>query len=198
MIAAAIGEMVACLVRVPTEVVKSKMQTCSEGGKQTVRSTLISVLQEKEANAFLSNVTGGLYRGYGITIMREVPFAFIQFPIYEQAKISWGEFQGREVTLVQAAVCGSFGGAIASAVTTPLDVLKTRMMLGKDSKGVPYRNAMDVFQKIMADEGASTLLSGIRPRVLWISIGGFIFFGAYEFASSVVSPLVDDRRALDP
>jgi solute carrier family 25 S-adenosylmethionine transporter 26 len=29
----------------------------------------------------------GLYKGYGITIVREIPFSFIQFPIYEKLKI---------------------------------------------------------------------------------------------------------------
>jgi hypothetical protein len=29
----------------------------------------------------------GMYRGFGITIFREIPFAFIQFPIYEQLKV---------------------------------------------------------------------------------------------------------------
>jgi hypothetical protein len=35
------------------------------------------------------------------------------------------------VNSYEAALCGSFSGAIAAAVTTPLDVLKTRLMLGK-------------------------------------------------------------------
>eukprot|EP00971_Amphidinium_carterae_P181258 3595739-Amphidinium_carterae.1 len=26
---------------------------------------------------------GGFYIGYGTTVMREIPFAFIQFPVYE-------------------------------------------------------------------------------------------------------------------
>jgi solute carrier family 25 (mitochondrial S-adenosylmethionine transporter), member 26 len=30
----------------------------------------------------------------------------------------------------EAAICGSISGAIAAALTTPLDLIKTRMMLG--------------------------------------------------------------------
>lgn len=36
--------------------------------------------------------------------------------------------------------------------------------------------------RIYADEGAQALLSGIVPRVFWISIGGAVFLGCYEKA----------------
>jgi solute carrier family 25 S-adenosylmethionine transporter 26 len=32
-----------------------------------------------------------------------------------------------------------------------------------------------------------TFFAGIQPRVMWISIGGFVFFGAYEQARMVLS-----------
>ena len=180
MIAASIGEAAACLVRVPTEVVKSKMQT-NATGSSTLTSTIQLVLSEKgDTRAFASNIFGGLYRGYGITLMREVPFAFIQFPLYERFKVEWGKIQGYETSPIQAATCGSISGGIAAGLTTPLDVIKTRLMLGTDKNGVQYKGAGDVVQRLMHEEGSKIFLSGIQPRVMWISIGGFVFFGAYE------------------
>ncbi|KAL7543684.1 hypothetical protein ACHAXR_012982 [Thalassiosira sp. AJA248-18] len=179
MIAASIGEAAACLVRVPTEVVKSKMQT-NAAGASTLTSTLNLVLSEKDGRAFASSIFGGLYRGYGITLMREVPFAFIQFPLYERFKVEWGKIQGYEASPLQAAACGSISGGIAAGITTPLDVIKTRLMLGSDKFGVPYKGARDVVERLINEEGSSIFLSGIQPRVMWISIGGFVFFGAYE------------------
>lgn len=32
--------------------------------------------------------------------------------------------------------------------------------------------------------------AGVQPRVMWISIGGFVFFGAYEQAMKLVFPIV--------
>lgn len=179
MTAASIGEAAACLVRVPTEVIKSKMQT-NAAGSSTLTSTLKLVLSEKDGRAFASGILGGLYRGYGITLTREVPFAFIQFPLYERFKIEWGRMQGRDASPLQAAACGSVAGGIAAALTTPLDVVKTRLMLGSDKGGVPYRGAKDVVARLVNEEGGRIFLSGIQPRVMWISIGGFVFFGAYE------------------
>ena len=44
---------------------------------------------------------------------------------------------------MQSALCGSIGGGISAALTTPLDVIKTRMMLGADFGGVHYRGIGD-------------------------------------------------------
>lgn len=180
MIAASIGEAAACLIRVPTEVIKSKMQT-NATGSSTLTSTIQLVLSEKgDTRAFASSIFGGLYRGYGITLMREVPFAFIQFPLYERFKVEWSNIQGYATSPIQAATCGSISGGIAAGFTTPLDVIKTRLMLGSDKFGIPYKGGKDVVQRLINEEGSSVLLSGIQPRVMWISIGGFVFFGAYE------------------
>ena len=186
MLAASFGEAAACLIRVPTEVLKQNMQT---SGKK-LGETWKTIIAQKESNAFASSILGGLYRGYGITLMREIPFAFIQFPIYEKMKISWAKYQNiLQVSPVQAALCGSISGAIAAAFTTPLDVIKTHLMIGKDSKGVVYHSAIDVAQRIIQNEGWRTLLRGIEPRVFWISLGGFVFFGAYEQYRSITIKL---------
>ncbi|KAL7534331.1 hypothetical protein ACHAWF_004798 [Thalassiosira exigua] len=185
MTAASIGEAAACLVRVPTEVIKSKMQT-NAAGSSTLASTVRLVLAERDGRAFASGWLGGLYRGYGVTLMREVPFAFIQFPLYERFKVEWGKLQGCDASPLQAAACGSVAGGIAAAVTTPLDVVKTRLMLGSDKLGTPYHGARDVVERVVKEEGGAALLSGIQPRVMWISIGGFVFFGAYESYRSIL------------
>mmetsp|Transcript_32681 Transcript_32681/g.47966 ORF Transcript_32681/g.47966 Transcript_32681/m.47966 type:complete len:291 (-) Transcript_32681:680-1552(-) len=187
MASASLGEVAACLVRVPTEVVKSKMQT-NQAGAQTLSSTVTMVLSETSATGGVTAVWGGLYRGFGVTLMREIPFAFIQFPIYENAKTRWSDYQGSPVNPIQAAACGSFGGGIAAALTTPLDVVKTRLMLGKDNHGVSYKGGLDVIRRVRLEEGPGMFLSGIQPRVMWISIGGFVFFGAYETYKSLLIP----------
>jgi solute carrier family 25 S-adenosylmethionine transporter 26 len=123
MTAASCGEVAACLIRVPTEVIKAKMQTSPV--KLRLTDTVRTVLQEQHGS-LISSVTGGLYRGFGMTLFREIPFAVIQFPMYERFKSIWSEQQGSWVNPVQAAACGSVSGAIAGGITTPLDVIKTR------------------------------------------------------------------------
>lgn len=178
MAAASSAEIMACLVRVPTEVVKQRMQVGAFDSMLVAGPTI-----------FRSEGFAGLYSGFGVTVMREIPFSAIQFPLYEGAKVLWSRAQGREVSAVQAAACGSAAGAFAAGVTTPLDVIKTRLMLGADIKGKRYTGAADVVKRVMAEEGAATFFSGVQPRVMWIGIGGFVFFGAYEGAKSTLLSL---------
>ena len=188
MTAASCGEAMACLVRVPTEVIKAKMQT--DTGGRGLTATIRLVLKEQHGTSgLLTPYVGGLYRGYGITLMREIPFAMIQFPLYESFKVQWGHWQDRAVSPIQAAACGSCSGAIAAGLTTPLDVIKTRLMLGVDQHGVHYKNAVDVVSKTLAEDPMK-FWSGLQPRVMWISIGGFVFFGAYEGFQSLLSPIL--------
>ena len=40
------------------------------------------------------------------------------------------------------------------------------------------------FKQIYVNEGAKALFAGAVPRTLWISAGGAVFLGAYEWAIS--------------
>lgn len=71
-------------------------------------------------------------------------------------------------------------------VTTPLDVLKTRLMTqGTTGR---YKNLIDATLTIARTEGLSAFMSGWQPRLLWISLGGFVFFPALEAAKQMFSP----------
>lgn len=68
------------------------------------------------------------------TVAREIPFSFIQFPMWERMKKEWAIHQGTPLAAWQGALCGSISGAISAAATTPLDVCKTRLMIDTAGK----------------------------------------------------------------
>lgn len=187
MLSASCGEIAACLVRVPGEVIKQRTQAgiLGVGGVSSSWSNFLYLLQNKSGEGTLR----GLYRGWNTTIMREIPFTMIQFPLYEWLKQKWSSTTNQELSLLKGAICGSIAGGIAAAATTPLDVIKTRIMLHKERIGV-----LSLVKTIIQEEGYGVFLNGIGPRTMWISAGGAIFLGCYEFVSSTLS---DKRRSLN-
>ena len=174
MAAASAGEVAACAVRVPTEVVKQRAQALQY---KTSLSALQAILIQRKTVG-MSGVWKELYRGWGITVMREVPFTVIQFPLWEAMKEWRRRTEGRDhVTAMESAAFGSLAGAVAAGVTTPLDVLKTRMMLAKDKQKM-----LPLLSQILKQNGPRAFLAGIGPRVAWISIGGAVFLGSYQYA----------------
>ncbi|KAI0859361.1 mitochondrial carrier domain-containing protein [Xylaria cubensis] len=182
MLAASLGEVAACAVRVPTEVIKQRAQAGQHGGSSA--GALRAILGQYGTVGF-AGVWRELYRGWGITVMREVPFTVIQFPLWEALK-GWGRRRrqgaGGQATTVEvgageSALYGSISGAIAAGITTPLDVLKTRVMLSRERESV-----LTVLRELFANHGVRPFFAGIGPRVMWISAGGAIFLGSYQWA----------------
>lgn len=193
MVASSVGETVACLARVPTENVKQKQQA---GVYPTLKTALRGVYSTRGIGGFYVGLVSPILPSsllscahattthtcrYGTTLAREIPFSLIQFPLWEAMKREWALRQGADVSAWQSAICGSSSGALAAAVTTPLDVCKTRLMLDMSGK---YSTFTGTLKTIYAEEGMGALFAGVQPRVFWISLGGLVFFGAYEKAKS--------------
>jgi solute carrier family 25 S-adenosylmethionine transporter 26 len=162
-------------VRVPFETIKQRMQVGMHAASG------FAGIASRQGIAML-------YRGLPVTLQREIPFAMLQFPLYEAFK----QRSHAKASGLEAAVCGSLAGGITAALTTPLDVLKTRTMLAQ--RHVPSANTFKALVHIAAAEGPGTLFAGAIPRVLWISLGGFVFFGVYEKAKGLLSPPQTDHR----
>lgn len=170
MFASSVSEVVACGLRVPTEVIKQRAQASQYNSS-------LQVFQQVLRN-------GELYKGFGSTVFREIPFTVIQFPLWEWMKTVSKQRRGRTASSIEAALYGSIAGGVAAAVTTPLDVIKTRIMLSSNSGSIVKTGI-----HLLRNEGASSLWSGIWPRVAWISIGGAIFLGIYDAAEKFLSSI---------
>jgi len=201
MLAASLGEIAACAVRVPTEVVKQRAQAGQHGGSS---AAALRAILSRRAEVGLAGVWRELYRGWSITVLREVPFTVIQFPLWEALKrlaaerrharawspadppsrpgLSARPAEPPVATGLESAVCGSLAGAVAAGVTTPLDVLKTRVMLAQERQRV-----LHVLSSLLREHGVRPFFAGIGPRVAWISIGGAIFLGSYQWAVNILN-----------
>ncbi|KAA8909742.1 hypothetical protein TRICI_004391 [Trichomonascus ciferrii] len=175
MAAASCGEVAACSVRVPAEVIKQRAQAAHHPSSLAAFKSI------------LRNTTGegvwlGFYRGWGSTILREIPFTVIQFPLYEYLKLHRARSLGIDtVTPHEGAICGMIAGGTAAALTTPLDVIKTRLMLHHTRTSV-----WSLAKTIIKEDGYAAFWKGVGPRTMWISAGGAIFLGVYEKAKDTL------------
>ncbi|PIA47853.1 hypothetical protein AQUCO_01400444v1 [Aquilegia coerulea] len=97
--AGALGGAASSLVRVPTEVIKQRMQT----GQFTSAPNAVRTIVAKEGFR-------GLYAGYGSFLLRDLPFDAIQFCLYEQLRIGYKLAAKRELNDPENAIIGAFAG----------------------------------------------------------------------------------------
>ncbi|TPP57898.1 Solute carrier family 25 member 26 [Fasciola gigantica] len=187
--AACFAEMVACIVRVPCEVVKQRAQNSPH---ISVSHILLNTLRAEGLR--------GLYRGYLSTVAREVPFSFIQYPVWEQLKafgLRWNMRHGAdkctELTYWQSALCGSLAGCTAGTITTPLDVAKTRIMLAEPGTSLASGHLGDALRLVFHERGVHGLFAGLVPRVAFLSLGGAIFLGTYDISSNLWNRLISSK-----
>lgn len=178
MAAASMGEVAACLIRVPVEIVKQRRQADHT-------KTAVSIVRQ----TLLKEGPTGFYRGYLTTVLREIPFSLIQFPLWEALKRSWSRKQNKSVDPIQSAACGALAGGVSAGLTCPLDVAKTRIMLAEPGSAEARNpSTLQVLSKVYNRNGVRGLFAGLTPRVMWISIGGFVFFGVYEKVKTLIPP----------
>jgi len=195
LISGSIGEFAACTVRVPMEVVKQRAQAVVGLSSYSALKEILSAKRE--------SVFAGLYRGFGITAMRDVPYTMIQFALYEELKRVQARRLGKEkVSPGEAAVCGSIAGGIAGGVTTPLDVLKTRIMLAKEvteeytgADGIEHFSNANVETNCERRRGECTTqwarAKSSLDKCFWSSLLGFIRAGKGNFSGTENKFLVE-------
>lgn len=173
MIAAIVGEASQVLVRNPFELVKQNMQL---GKYKSVKEAILDIYKTK-------GITG-LYRGYLVTVLREIPFGLIQYPLYEYCKMEFKKKNKKtELSMIDVCKSGAIAGGISAFLTCPIDVVKTRIMTSGD-KTFDFKKFIPTFKNIYDNEGLKMLFSGVYIRVFYISVGGMIFFGTNEFLKS--------------
>lgn len=111
----------------------------------------------------------------------------------------WKSFiRGHEPQQHETAAIGKLAGMLTAAITTPLEVVKTRLMIRGGRVGVSgsdglnpcssprYGGIVDCFMRTAREDGWSALFKGITPRVTFIGLGGGIIFCALETAKDVL------------
>ncbi|XP_067291933.1 mitochondrial glutamate carrier 1 [Pseudorasbora parva] len=112
----------------------------------------------------------GLYKGLGATLLRDVPFSVIYFPLFANLN-NLGKKGGEgPAPFYVSFVSGCVAGSTAAVAVNPVDVIKTRLQsLTRGSQEDTYSGVMDCIRKILRNEGPTAFLKGAYCRALVIA-----------------------------
>uniref|UniRef100_A0A5F8GGZ3 Solute carrier family 25 member 24 n=1 Tax=Monodelphis domestica TaxID=13616 RepID=A0A5F8GGZ3_MONDO len=117
-----------------------------------------------------------LWRGNGVNVMKIAPESAIKFWAYEKYKKLLTD-EGAKIGLVERFVSGSLAGATAQTFIYPMEVLKTRLAVGKTGQ---YSGMFDCAKKILKHEGMGAFYKGYVPNFLGILPYAGIDLAVYE------------------
>ncbi|KAI9815896.1 MAG: hypothetical protein M1832_005207 [Thelocarpon impressellum] len=195
--ASSVAELVSCLILTPAEVIKQNAQMVQS--PSSAANATLETLRRFRARP-------RLWSGYGALAARNLPFTALQFPLFERARASIlasGRYENPSLAqrgLITAISAGG-AGALAAALTTPVDVVKTRIMLAASSssspsssdpivaketkRGGPDRRGRSpggwaVARAVVRTSGVRGLFRGGTLRGVWTALGSGLYLGVYD------------------
>ena len=165
-------------IRNPSEVVKVRQQVGIDGYGEGTSPLDALKTTINESNGTALEVAEEFYTGYWENIIYGLPADVIKFVAYEA--ITDGR---KDLAPVEGAAAGAVATAVAQLLTTPLDVVRNRLMTGKDGS-VPAeekpRGYIQSLIRLAREEGAEGFFAGASPRVAKAFLSGAIQFATYE------------------
>ncbi|KAF2800990.1 mitochondrial carrier protein-like protein [Melanomma pulvis-pyrius CBS 109.77] len=124
-----IADLAAAPAYVPSEVLKTRLQLQGRHNNPhfnsgyNYRSTMHAI-----HTIVRTEGAGALYYGYKATLWRDLPFSALQFAFYEEERGMAKRYMGsNSIGLPLEILTAATAGGMAGVITTPLDVVKTRI-----------------------------------------------------------------------
>ncbi|KAL8524439.1 hypothetical protein ACS0TY_014142 [Phlomoides rotata] len=191
--AGAMGNIVSSAIMVPKELITQRMQAGAKGRSYEV---LLRIL---EKDGIL-----GLYAGYSATLLRNLPAGVLSYSSFEYLKAAvLRETKQANLEPYQSVCCGALAGAISSTLTTPLDVVKTRLMTQAHGEAVNkvsaamYGGVSAMIKQILKEEGWVGFTRGMGPRVFHSACFSAIGYFAFETARLTILDQYLKRKELE-
>ncbi|KAL8938915.1 MAG: hypothetical protein Q9216_003635 [Gyalolechia sp. 2 TL-2023] len=221
LLAGSVARVAAASVISPIEMFRTRVQAAPSGtsGVGIFKDTLKGLRKLVQAQGYTS-----LWRGLTLTMWRDVPFSGIYWWGYEAGRNrlkdlrypSTGQApnlspsrkdENHSATFIDSFIAGATSGAVASIVTTPFDVGKTRQQVlehddhkkktSRTDKTAlrPEERSMPRFlYHIWQTEGTAGLFRGWAARCLKVAPACAIMISSYEIGKKMAKKM-NERRA---
>ncbi|ESR38395.1 hypothetical protein CICLE_v10028816mg [Citrus x clementina] len=176
----------------PMDMVKQRLQLGENSTYKGVWDCVKRVLREEGLGAF--------YASYRTTVLMNAPFTAVHFATYEATKRGLMEISPESASderLVVHATAGAAAGALAAAVTTPLDVVKTQLQCQGVCGCDRFQSSSigHVIQTIIKRDGYRGLIRGWMPRMLFHAPAAAICWSTYEACKSFFEEVNDSSNS---
>lgn len=149
----------------PLDVVKQRMQVY-KSQHNTIVSCVRSIVRQEGA--------GVLFASYPVTVAMNVPFMAVHFATYESVKLHLTDHMHCP-SITSHLMAGAAAGALGGFVSTPFDVVKTRIQVNGDTSGLRH-----VLATIAEREGYRALFQGAIARCMYFTPSAAICWTTYE------------------
>merc|ERR1711962_839040 len=159
--AGGLARLLAVTIVNPLELVRTKMQ--SQKMPWSDVSKCLSLLVKSQG-------VRGLWNGYTATLLRDVPFSALYWPLYEQTKylLTFYISSANNATpfnhnFLITFLSGAVAGSVASTVTLPFDVIKTLKQIEMGEKDIMRvkpgfaRSNTTIARELVAEQGVRAL-----------------------------------------
>ncbi|KAL7424767.1 mitochondrial aspartate-glutamate transporter agc1 [Cryptotrichosporon argae] len=110
----------------------------------------------------------GLYKGATACLCRDVPFSMIYFTSYAHLKkdVFHEGRRGKVLSFGELLIAASVSGMPAAYLTTPADVVKTRLQSQARAGQTVYKGVLDGLATVYREEGLRALFKGGIARII--------------------------------
>ncbi|CCK71871.1 Mme1p KNAG_0I00800 [Huiozyma naganishii CBS 8797] len=200
LVAGFVGDLVSSFAYVPSEVFKTRLQLqgrynnthfYSGYNYRNLRDAIRTIVKEEGP--------GALFFGYKATLSRDLPFSALQLAFYEKFRKWAFLYEGKtadqhNLSISYEVATGACAGGLAGIITTPLDVVKTRLQTQQPTSsagdvgmhgGAPRPTVLSTsirrsLSTVVREEGVLNLFSGVGPRFIWTSVQSSIMLLLYQ------------------
>lgn len=173
-VGAALAFVASSVAIVPGEYVKNQLQMDRYDG-----------LTEAVTGIMASRGIPGFFVGYDAVMYRDVPYTMLELGLYEVFKTALFSSQSssdsskpRSVGVWDDVLAAALTGGITAFLTTPLDVIKTKLMVDDAYAGYSF---LDCWLATVESHGIGSVFAGVVARIAWILPFVTIYLPTYDF-----------------
>jgi len=169
LLAGSIGELAGSIVRSPAEAVKTRVQAGIYNVPDAVENVFFT--PEGRKNTFLAWSAG---------VFRDVPHGAVLIATFEVTKtlIVDSPIDIDVNTLLSEALLGGLGGGLGAFISTPSDVVTTKIITSIEDGGEPPL-PQDTLAEVWNEGGLSGIFAGVTERVGYWTLSYGIFLSVY-------------------